>query len=181
MSQESPTADETLVDPTKRDAIKLLGVGASLAAFGTGTASADGGETRFEFRSMVGNTLTGADGAIRGVNAGGLPWVVDEAEVKFEEGGRLKAEVEGLVLADDPSVPESLRGTNPVPAFRAIASCLTLTDGMHQVANVQTDTAPATSGGDWEIEEMISLPEPCLAPIVFVTHPNGAWFAVTGV
>lgn len=171
------------IDTTKRDALKLLGAGATLTAIGTGQAAAaeGSGGAIFEFKSMVGNTLTGGDGAIRGIDAGGLPWVVDDAEAKLDADDRLKVEVEGLVLADDPSVPESLRETNPVPEFRAIVSCLTLDGGAHAVANVQTDTYPATSGGDAEIEEMVDLPEPCLAPLVFVTHPNGVWFAVTGV
>ena len=31
------------------------------------------------------------------------------------------------------------------------------------------------------IDEVLDLPDPCIAPIVFVTSPTGAWFAVTGV
>jgi hypothetical protein len=27
---------------------------------------------------------------------------------------------------------------------------------------------------------VVDLPSPCIAPIVFVTSPNGAWFAATG-
>jgi hypothetical protein len=36
--------------------------------------------------------------------------------------------------------------------------------------------APAALAGD----KVLELPSPCLAPIVFVTSPGGAWFAVTG-
>jgi hypothetical protein len=56
---------------------------------------------------------------------------------------------------------------------------------------VEVDNISTTNGsevmignpknGDAEIEAMLDLPDPCLAPIVFVTNPGGAWFAVTGV
>jgi len=29
-------------------------------------------------------------------------------------------------------------------------------------------------------DTMVGLPQPCIAPIVFVTSPTGAWFAATG-
>jgi hypothetical protein len=34
--------------------------------------------------------------------------------------------------------------------------------------------------GDAKIEAQLTLPEPCVAPIAFVTSPAGSWFAVTG-
>jgi hypothetical protein len=34
--------------------------------------------------------------------------------------------------------------------------------------------------GDAEIEDTVTLPSPCFAPIVFVTSTGNAWFAVTG-
>jgi len=70
-----------------------------------------------------------------------------------------------------------------VPNFRAIVSCLT-TDASGSVAatsNVVTDPFPATSTGDADIEALVDLPTPCIAPIVFVTNPTGTgWFSVTG-
>jgi hypothetical protein len=66
---------------------------------------------------------------IRGVNGGGLPWVLDEAHGRLRANGRLKIEVKGLVLANQVPVPENLRGTNPVASFKAIVSCLSTTDG----------------------------------------------------
>ena len=35
--------------------------------------------------------------------------------------------------------------------------------------------------GDAEIEAKLDLPNPCIAPIIFVTSPTGSWFSVTGV
>lgn len=109
---------------------------------------------------MVGNDFTGPDGAIRGVDAGGLPWVVDDAEVKLDGDGKLKVEVEveGLVIADDESVPADLRETNPVPEFRAILSCLTPDGSVHQTENIRTATFPASEDGNAEIEDTLDLP-----------------------
>jgi len=36
------------------------------------------------------------------------------------------------------------------------------------------------TAGNAKIEARVDLPEPCLAPLVFVTNPGGAWFAVSG-
>ena len=74
-------------------------------------------------------------------------------------------------------------GSNTIPDFRAIVSCLQ-SDG--SVENVTSELFPATigaamdGGGDAKIETRLSLPQPCIAPIIFVTSPSGAWFAVTG-
>jgi hypothetical protein len=45
---------------------------------------------------------------------------------------------------------------------------------------VATGDFPATITGDAEIEAAVDLPTPCIAPVVFVTSPGGAWFAATG-
>jgi hypothetical protein len=119
----------------------------------------------------------GAANPIRGVPGGGLPWAIDEGQGELRVDGRLEVEVEGLVLAAGPAV-----GTNPVPSFRAIVSCQTIdVSGGAVVENVQTASFPATTTGDSKIEATVDLPSPCFAPIVFVTSPGGAWFAVTGV
>ena len=170
---------------SRRDALKLFGAGAVVTAVGSGTATAtgrDGGGPLFEFTTMVGNQgpFVGEAGAIREVPAGGLPWVVDEAEAKFD-GDRLTVEVEGLVLdPDDERVPDDLAGTNPVSEFKAILSCLTFQDETRTTINTPTDTVSASEQGDAEIEAELDLPDPCYAPIVFVTSPGGSWFATTG-
>jgi hypothetical protein len=54
------------------------------------------------------------------------------------------------------------------------------------VVNVPAGSFPATTGaaseggGNADIEADLSLPQPCIAPIVFVTSPGGAWFATIG-
>ncbi len=127
-----------------------------------------------EFDTMVGlpQALTGTQNPIRGINGGGLPWVLTSASGELKASGRLEVTVKGLVLAAGPNA-----GTNPIPAFRAIVSCLG-SDG--SIQNVMTNTFPATTTGNAKIEATVNLPHPCLAPIVFVTSPTSAWFATTG-
>jgi hypothetical protein len=128
-----------------------------------------------QFDTMVGvvRPFTGATNAIRGVGGGGQPWAVAEAKGELRVDGRLEIEVKGLVLVST--------GQNPAATFRAIVSCLTTADGLTvTTTNVMTDEFPATVDGDSEIEAVVSLPSPCIAPIVFVTNAAGRWFAATG-
>ena len=130
-----------------------------------------------EFGTMVGvaGPFRGSASNIRGVNGAGAAWTLMEATGELQTSGFLEIRVRGLVLVST--------GLNPVPNFRAIVSCLT-TDASGSVAamsNVVTDPFPATSTGDADIEALVDLPTPCIAPIVFVTNPTGTgWFSVTG-
>ena len=116
---------------------------------------------------------TGPTNAIRGVPGGGLPWELSEAKVVLAADGRLEIKVEGLVLVST--------GANPVATFRGVVSCQSIDAGAPVVRNVMTDPVPATMTGDAKIQATLDLPEPCFAPIVFVTSGGGSWFAVTGV
>lgn len=160
-------------------AVGLLGSG------GTGVQATE--PTMVGFDTMVGvpKAFTAGSNPIRGINGGGLPWVVGAAKGELKQSGKLKIGVTGLVF--DPSDPtviaRGLANKNTIPNFRAIVSCLT-SDG--STVNIMTDPFPATTGlaseggGTAKIEAQLNLPRPCLAPIVFVTSPTGAWFAVTG-
>ena len=150
------------------------------------TVASDEGSDVLEFDTMTGVVapFTGTANPVRGVPGGGLPWELDRARGRLRADGRLDIKVEGLVLARRAPVPAAAQGTNPVPQFRAIVSCLTPSaDGTAvDTVNVTTDPTPATvPGGDARIRAMVDLPEPCIAPIVFVTSPTGAWFAATGI
>ena len=137
------------------------------------------------FSGMTGvpRPYTGATNAIRGIPGGGLPWVVGSAEGELKANGQLEIKVMGLVLdPNDPTViARNLGGTNPSANFKAIVSCLSKdSTGSPTTVNVSTGLFPADANGNAEIEEMISLPMPCIAPIIFVTNPTGSWFAATG-
>jgi hypothetical protein len=145
-------------------------------------ASSGGDDTvlKFETLAPVSGPFVGTANPIRGVNGGGLPWQIGNGEGKLTSDGSLKVDVEGLVLFNGAPVPPALRGTNPISAFKAVVSCLTTVNGTATSSNVSTAAFPATPTGDAEIKANVALPSPCFAPIIFVTSPTGAWFAVTG-
>jgi hypothetical protein len=166
---------------------KLLLVSLSIMlinAFFAGSASpATAKEPKIlEFDTMFGVPagLTGAQSqaVLRGINGGGLPWTLSSAHGELKTSGKLEIEVRGLVLAAGANT-----GSNPSAVFRGLVSCLR-SDG--SVQNILTEPFPATTGpassggGNAKIEANVALPQPCIAPIVFVTNANGAWFAATG-
>jgi hypothetical protein len=110
--------------------------------------------------------------AIRGVNGGGLPWDIAE-EGRAGRGREARGQGSGGSSSRRPA-------RIPVTSFRAIVSCQTVVEGAAAVTNVSTAPFPATTTGDSKTEATVSLPDPCFAPIVFVTSPTGSWFAVTG-
>ena len=47
--------------------------------------------------------------------------------------------------------------------------------------NISTGQFPASATGNADINARVTLPQPCIAPIVFVFGaPNVGWFAATG-
>jgi hypothetical protein len=167
---------------TRRRSISLAVVVAlaSLLLLLQVTSVAAKGPKILKFGTMVGVTgsFVGSANPLRGVNGGGLPWRLNEAGGQLTAGGHLDIEVEGLVLAAGAS-----EGTNPIPNFRGLVSCLNTSN---EVVNRLTDNFPATTGaasaggGNAHIEADLAIPDPCIAPIVFVTSPTGSWFSVTG-
>ncbi len=144
---------------------------------------------KFDTMTGVSRPYTGPANAIRGVPGGGLPWVVESAEGELKQGGELEIEVRGLVIDpnDAVAIARGLAGTNPSATFKAIVSCLsTDASGAAVTVNVATDPFPATTGlvsagaGNSNIRAHVSLPQPCIAPIIFVASPTGSWFSSTG-
>ena len=162
----------------------LLVLGQALAA-GAGTPAAAQETKILEFGTMVGvpRPYTGATNAIRGIPGGGLPWVISSGGGELKADGKLEISVSGLVF--DPNDPDviarGIGGTNTIPNFRAVVSCLSKdAAGNPTTVNLSTGLFPADSAGNAQIEATVSLPSPCIAPIVFVTSPTGSWFAATG-
>ena len=142
-----------------------------LVAAGTASASAHESHPLLEFSSMT--PVTGAAvGAVndRGITGGGKPWAITSGSGELDNDGTLHITVTGLVI---PVAP--FDGTNPVARFGAIVSCLT----RGGVVNVSTATVPASASGDATIDGSVALPKHCKDPIVFVTSPTGAWFAMS--
>jgi len=174
------SADETTPDNAGR-----AHAGDPTAAPGSTCTGDSGCDLIMKFDTLTPATggHANSDNLVRGIAAGALPWVIKSGSGSLSRYGHLVVRVRGLVLASNPSVPASLRGVNPFPAFRAVVSWLSIgSDGAAAVTNVSTGDFEANSCGNSDIEARVSLPQPCAAPIVLVTGPPGAefWFAVTG-
>jgi len=158
----------------KKVVISLAVVALGLVGIASTAGSAEP-PTILKASTMVGVTgpYVGVANPIRGVNGGGIPWNISEAKAVLLADGHLEIKVEGLVLATT--------GVNPVSMFRGLVSCQTISGTAATVTNVSTDPFPATMTGDSKIAQTLDLPDPCIAPIVFVTSPTGSWFAATGV
>ena len=161
-------------------ALPALGMPAAALAKGhdDGGHDDDDDATILEFKRMapVTGPFVGTANPIRGVPGGGIPWMIAEGRGELSADGHLEVSVRGLVLAAGANA-----GTNPIPTFRAIVSCLSIDAGGNPTTvNQMTGTFPASATGDADIEAWVSLPHPCIAPIVFVTSPTGSWFAATG-
>jgi len=157
--------------------LSLLAVGVVVVQ---STAARDGGSPgkdvlEFDVMAPVVAPFTATTHPIRGVNGGGVPWQIDRGRGELSSDDRLKIRVEGLVLVSS--------GQNPVPMFRGVVNCLT-TESPDVGVNLATAPVPASSDGDATIKATVELPDPCVAPIVFVTSgtgsPPGNWFAATG-
>lgn len=132
----------------------------------------------------VSGIYVGAANPLRGIFGGGFPWVISEGRFQLRANGEFEVEVEGLVI--DPSnataQQKGIAGINPLPFFFATLSCV---DNTGATTNANTAAVSATSTGNATIDQTISLPASCLAPIVFVRgsatgSSTGPWFAVSG-
>ena len=135
-----------------------------------------GGVPILAFKTMVPVTgpYVGMANPIRTVPGGGLAWKIENGSGELMAGGRLRVRTRGLVLV--------YTGANPISMFRAIVSCQSIdSQGAPDVVNVSTDAFPADADGNSRVDTKVDLPSPCIAPIVFVTSPGGAWFAATGM
>jgi hypothetical protein len=147
----------------------------------TASANTPGTVLKFDTMAPVTGPYVGTANPIRTVPGGGFPWMIRAGTGSLKSDGHLLVHVRGLVLADQSPVPPALQGTNPIPDFEAIVSCQSIGgDGSAVITNVATGQFPASTAGDSDINATLSLPSPCIAPIVFVASPSGSWFAATG-
>ncbi len=143
-------------------------------------------KTLFSFNSFVGESgaLVGSANPVRGIDAGGFPWVIAQGQAKLKANGEFELEVEGLVIdpANATAQAKGLAGINPAPFFFATISCVSNTTA---ITNINTNALPATASGDAQIDQMITLPGQCFEPVVlvrgsFTGQSNGPWFALSG-
>jgi hypothetical protein len=147
---------------------RLILASAVLGALAFGTvASTQAGGPKIIDSGMSGIPVGGM--VLEGVIGGGAPWQISQGDVKLFADGRLHVEVHGLLL---------LNGTNPIRNGRAIVAC-------GGAAAASSPIVPFSETGDAEVDTRVSLPSPCLAPVVFFAGvlPNGLerWFAVGSI
>jgi hypothetical protein len=156
----------------------LVLVAAVGAAAHDGKKNDDGdhGGGRVVFAASLAPSLS-SDPAIHGVAAGGLPWALGRGSVRLSRNGELRVKIRGLVIP-------VAHGTFPAgvasPVTTVTASLYCAPDSSAAVAT--TASAPISASGDARIEDDLTLPATCLAPIVLV-HPNGglaAYIASSG-
>lgn len=152
----------------------------------TAYAKKDKNRVVLDFATMyaVDEAFVGETNPIRGIVGDELPWEIDGGvHGRLTSRGHLKLRVRGLVFTHDPEVPPELQGTNDETEFRAVVSCLTENaTGQVVTTNVTTAGFKATTSGNSDIDTDVTLPEECVAPIVFViAGSEDKWFAVTGV
>ena len=112
-----------------------------------------------------------SDPPFHGVAAGGAPWVLSHGRVAITPEGEFNVEIDGLLI---PGV-----GTGPVKTVSASLYCGADANTMPAVT---TMAAPFSTRGDAEINDHVTLPSTCLAPIVLI-HPNNlpkVYISVTG-
>ena len=163
--------------------MKTLFIAAALAlAAGNHRRSCPSTEQMLAFNSMYGVEGAFIDNTtVRGVLGDELPWDVGAVRGSLTVGGHLQLHVTGVVFSNAPSVPQNLRGINDETSFRALVSCITEQNDKLAISNVMTAGFSANRMGDSHIDAFLKLPQPCVAPVVFVmSGSENKWFAVTG-
>ncbi|HEY2775967.1 MAG TPA: hypothetical protein VGK20_18145 [Candidatus Binatia bacterium] len=156
-----------------------------VANFAPGPAHAVTATAIMTFQTMYGvdGPFVGPNHPVRGIPGDEAPWAIgDGTNGELDSDGHLVVHVRGLVFANVPSVPPNLRGINDAADFRAVVSCLTeKSETAVGHKHVTTQGFPATSTGNADIDTMVTLPDQCIAPVIFILPGDERkWFAVTG-
>lgn len=162
-------------------ALALVGaVGASAHDGHGGGDGNDNGNDNDNARVLLRASLAPShpdDPAIHGVAAGGVPWVLDRGTARIGADGHVQVKLKGLVI---PIAHGTLPANTARPVTVVSASLYCAPDSAAAAAT--TKSVPISEDGDATIDDRVSLPSTCLAPIVLV-HPNdsaGAYISATG-
>jgi hypothetical protein len=113
---------------------------------------------------------------IAGVRSGGAPWVVSHGFAVFNDEGRLRVDLRGLILA-------SVGTPGPVTAVAASVVCA-------DAVAATTDSVLLSVDGNAEIHAKLQLPSPCLGMSLLIRAAAfngtplpapGPWIAATGL
>jgi hypothetical protein len=110
---------------------------------------------------------------IGGISSGGAPWVVNEGEASVSADGRVRVEVQGLLIAT--GGPANLVGTTgPVTMVAASVVCGGTGGLPVSVPDTAITPSPLSSRGDAHIDQRVTLPAVCIGPVVLVRIFNPA-------
>jgi hypothetical protein len=155
----------------------LIGTAATVAGASAGARGHEPERHGDVLRSALVGRPVGANTTvpIRGVPPGGVAWALSGGTVRLSSAGRLSLEVEGLVITGTNTKLDGTTG--PVTAIVAALTC----EGTSPTI-VSSTPVPLSSRGNAAIEQRITLPATCLAPIVLVraNSSSGPWIAATG-
>ena len=155
----------------------------ALVAAATDAPAKHGSHTLLAFDTMysVDGPFIGETNAVRNVIGDELPWDIAVGKGSLKDNGHLKIKIRGLVFKNADPVPAEKRGINDEAEFRALVSCLTEAGPNVSTSNVMTTGFPATTSGNADIDATLVLPNPCVAPLVFVlSGSEDKWFSVNG-
>jgi hypothetical protein len=134
-----------------KSAIRLMLACAVLVAFSSVSARA---QENFYRSTLIGSS---PGEIIAGINAGGAPWQVTKATTSLSDGGVLKVKLRGLVLVQS-GTPDSI--TQVVAAL--------VCGGSGGAIAATTDAVALSGDGNADIEQTLTVPASCLAPVVIV-------------
>lgn len=167
----------------KNQWVTMVALGCFVVSASAFVAAASPVRTLLRFSTMyaVDGPFVGDANKVRDLPGDDLPWDIASAEGVLLSDGSIAITVHGLVFTKDPEVPAEKRGINDEDKFRAIVSCLTEDGDKVGTTNVATPGFKASRQGDAFISAHVKLPNPCVAPIVFVVSGDeDDWLAVTG-
>jgi hypothetical protein len=157
----------------------LLALGLAALTVSGAWADDDDDDMVLKWKTMaaVQRPYLGAANPVDGVGGGNAQWAINKGWGHLTKSGALTIHVRGLVLPEPP-----FNGVNVVPDFRALVVCRSA-DAAGNAVRIETFSGlfPASEAGDSDIETTLALPTPCVAPTVFVMHPDAPrWFATPG-
>lgn len=155
----------------KRNGYVALGLGAAVAALAVVPAAVGGGKQDLLRSGIAGSTPIAAGGPVLfGINPGGAPWVADRhSSIRVKRNGELRAKVRGLVIP----------GRTPPNPLATVAASLVC----NGVVVATTDAVPFSPDGNADIRTKVSVPKPCVAPVVLFrpnTTPTAAYIGASG-
>lgn len=132
-------------------------------------ATADDRLVRFEGGIGVVPVRAGpAANIVRGVNPGGVPWVISRLSADVRTDGRISVEGRGLLIGGTDGI-----ATNAGQSVRARLFC-----GPGAGTPFDTGLVPLEADGDFRIDDQLTgVPDQCDRPVLLIVGGGGNWFA----